>query len=464
MNELRQKSSPFFFKITLGGDVDSWLIWLYTVRMSFVFKPSITKSTQILASIPGDKSISHRAIIIASLANNTTIFKGFLFSEDCLNTLRIFQHLGVSISIDSEKQEVTVHGVGMHGLTPSKEALDVGNSGTGIRLITGILAAQSFSSVITGDSSIQKRPMKRIVDPLKHMGAIIDGNESSDIYPPLTISPTKTLKPITYTMPIASAQVKSCLLFAALFSKEPTTIIQPDFCRDHTEIMLKAFQAKLTTNAHAITIEQSVLTNPFSKPITIPSDFSSAAFFIVLGLIHPNITLTLKNIGINPTRSKLIDVLQAMGGTISLTNKTMEIEPYADITVSSSKLKNITVDDALIPIIIDEIPILAVAGMFASGTMKISQAKELRFKESDRISQIVTLVNAFNGTIKEYDDGFELTGGFEADSPVIETAFDHRIAMSAVIASLAANVSITLDTPDSIKTSFPNFFDIISSL
>lgn len=455
-----------FFKITFGGDVDSWLIWLYTVLMSFVFKPSITKSTQILSSIPGDKSISHRAIIIASLANNTTIFKGFLFSDDCLNTLRIFQQLGVSILIDSDKQEVTVHGVGMQGLRPSKEALDVGNSGTGIRLITGILAAQSFSSLITGDSSIQKRPMKRIVNPLKHMGAIIDGNgnESSDIYPPLSISPTKTLKPLTYTMPIASAQVKSCLLFAGLFSKESTTIIQPDFCRDHTEIMLKAFQAKLTTNTHTITIEQSELTNPFSTPITIPSDFSSAAFFIVLGLIHPNIKLTLKNIGINPTRSKLIDVLQAMGGTISLANKTMEIEPYADITVSSSKLKNITVDDALIPIIIDEIPILAVAGMFASGTMKISQAKELRFKESDRISQIVNLVNAFNGTIKEYDDGFELTGGFEADSPVIETAFDHRIAMSAVIASLAANVSITLDTPDSIKTSFPNFFDIIYSL
>jgi len=433
--------------------------------MAFLFTPLKLKLSHIIDSIPGDKSISHRAIIIASLANNTTTFKGFLFSEDCLNTLQIFQQLGVSIAVDSTKKIVTVHGVGMHGLKPTETFLDVGNSGTGIRLITGILAAQNFESVITGDSSIQKRPMKRIVDPLKRMGAIIDGKQTNDIYPPLTISPSHVLKGITYTMPIASAQVKSCLLFAGLFLKEPTTVIQPDFCRDHTEIMLKAFQATLTTDTHRITIEQSELANPFSDPITIPADFSSAAFFIVLGLIHPNLSLTLKQIGMNPTRSKLIEVLQAMGGNIIVSNHKMEIEPYADITVSSSKLTNISIDESVIPIIIDEIPILAVAGMFASGTMILSQAKELRFKESDRITQIIKLVQAFNGSIIEHDDGFELTGGFNIQSsPKIDTAFDHRIAMSAIIAALAANVTISLDTKDSIKTSFPNFFDIIESL
>ncbi len=433
--------------------------------MAFLFTPLKIKHSHIIDTIPGDKSISHRAIIIASLAKNTTTFNGFLFSEDCLNTLKIFQQLGVTIVVDSTKKTVTVHGVGMHGLKPTETFLDVGNSGTGIRLITGILAAQNFESVITGDSSIQKRPMKRIVDPLKRMGAIIDGQQTNDIYPPLTISPSHVLKGITYTMPIASAQVKSCLLFAGLFLKEPTTVIQPDFCRDHTEIMLKAFQATLTTDTHRITIEQSELANPFSDPITIPADFSSAAFFIVLGLIHPNLSLTLKQIGMNPTRSKLIEVLQAMGGNIIVSNHKMEIEPYADITVSSSKLANISIDESVIPIIIDEIPILAVAGMFASGTMILSQAKELRFKESDRITQIIKLVQAFNGSIIEHDDGFELTGGFNIkSSPKIDTAFDHRIAMSAIIAALAANVTISLDTKDSIKTSFPNFFDIIESL
>tara|TARA_B100000427_G_scaffold111117_1_gene92129 strand:+ start:9621 stop:10925 length:1305 start_codon:yes stop_codon:yes gene_type:complete len=433
--------------------------------MAFNFTPLISQEQFHITSIPGDKSISHRAIIIASLADNKSQFTGFLLSEDCLNTLQIFQQLGVSISINKDTKLVTIQGVGLTGLQAPDSPLDVGNSGTGIRLITGILAMQQFESSISGDHSIQKRPMKRIIEPLREMGAIIAGNEADDIYPPLTISPTQHLNPISYLLPMASAQVKSCLLFAGLFLKEETTITQPAICRDHTEIMLTAYQANLTTNHNQIVITGSTpLHNPFSKPITIPADFSSASFFIVLGLIHPNITITLSKIGINPTRSKLLDVLIAMGADITLSNQTMEIEPYADITVRSSSLTNITVDESLIPIIIDEIPILAVAGMFASGTMTISGAQELRYKESDRIKQIVHLVQAFQGHIQEHDDGFTLTGGLAPTTPIIETAFDHRIAMSAIIASLASGCPITLDTIDCIKTSFPNFFDIIDGL
>ncbi|RAP27171.1 3-phosphoshikimate 1-carboxyvinyltransferase [Candidatus Marinamargulisbacteria bacterium SCGC AG-333-B06] len=433
--------------------------------MSFKFKPLISQKTIHIHSIPGDKSISHRAIIIASLADNKSQFTGFLFSEDCLNTLHIFQDLGVSISIDTHTKLVTVYGAGLTGLKAANTSLDVGNSGTGIRLITGILAMQHFESTISGDHSILKRPMKRIVDPLRSMGAIISGTESDDIYPPLTMSASQHVTPISYLLPMASAQVKSCLLFAGLFLKGTTTITQPAICRDHTEIMLTAYQAKLKTEHNQISIVGSTpLHNPFSQPITIPADFSSASFFIVLGLIHPKITITLSKIGINPTRSKLLDVLIAMGADITLSNQIMEIEPYADITVRSSSLTNITVDESLIPIIIDEIPILAVAAMFASGTMTISGAKELRYKESDRIKQIVGLVNAFQGSITESADGFSLTGGLSPTNPVIDTAFDHRIAMSAIIASLAAGCSIELDSIDSIQTSFPNFFEIIETL
>ncbi len=433
--------------------------------MIFKFTPQISQNTVHIHSIPGDKSISHRAIMIASLADNTSEFTGFLFSDDCLNTLLIFQQLGVPISIDKDRNLVSVHGVGLRGLKPADSTLDVGNSGTGIRLITGILAMQHFESTISGDHSIQQRPMKRIVDPLRSMGAIILGTESDDIYPPLTISASQHVTPISYSLPMASAQVKSCLLFAGLFLKGTTTITQPAICRDHTEIMLTAYQANLKTHNNQITITgPSYLHNPFSQPITIPADFSSASFFIVLGLIHPNITITLSKIGINPTRSKLLDVLIAMGADITLSNQIMEIEPYADITVRSSSLTNITVDESLIPIIIDEIPILAVAGMFATGTMTISGAKELRYKESDRIKQIVHLVQSFQGHIQEHDDGFMLTGGVSPTTPVIDTAFDHRIAMSAIIASLASGCPITLDTIDCIKTSFPNFFDIIKGL
>ncbi len=426
---------------------------------------NITPTHHTIDSIPGDKSISHRAIILGSIASNTSSFTNFLMSEDCKNTITIFKQLGVQISIDSNK--VVIEGVGLKGLTPPKETLDVGNSGTSIRLITGLLAAQPFSSLVTGDSSIQSRPMKRIIDPLSKMGAVISGkeNENNDICAPLSIAPSSALEGITYTLPVASAQVKSAILLASLYSKTPTTIIEPKPCRNHTEVMLKAFKAPISINDNKITLSPpQELMNPSSNLINIPSDFSSAAFFIVLGLICKNTSITLTNIGINKTRSTLIDILKKMGADILIENIQNNIEPTADITVHSSSLQNIHIPTESIAFIIDEIPILAVAAMFAKGKMTLTKAKELRFKESDRIKKICHLITEFGGTINELSDGFELEGGITPQNANIITDFDHRIAMSAVIASIASQSAVNIDSIECIKTSFPNFMDIIETL
>jgi 3-phosphoshikimate 1-carboxyvinyltransferase len=437
------------------------------MHMKFKKKLNLTPNHFTINTIPGDKSISHRAIIIGSIASNTSKFSNFLMSEDCKNTISIFKHLGVSI--DTSNSTISVSGVGLKGLKAPKTRLNVGNSGTSIRLITGLLAVQNFNSIISGDTSIQARPMKRIITPLTQMGAKITGihNKNNDTCPPLTITAENSLNPITYTLPIASAQVKSALLLAGLFIPGKTTITEPTVCRNHTELMLKAYNAKISTQNTHINLEGNhELKNPFSKTIKIPSDFSSAAFFIVLGLIVPNLEITLKNIGINPTRAGLLDILKDMGAHINLNNQTNDIEPTADIHIKSSHLKNITIPISAIANIIDEIPILAVAAMFASGTMKLTNAKELRFKESDRIQKIVELVTQFGGSIIEHDDGFEINGGITPIKhiPTITTHYDHRIAMSAIIASIATKTSCEIDSLDCITTSFPNFLEIIKHL
>ena len=433
--------------------------------MKFSKQLNPNKSNYTIECIPGDKSISHRSIILGSLASNSSSFSNFLMSDDCKNTIEIFKALGVKINHNST--EVEINGVGLRGLREPKTQLDVGNSGTSIRLITGLLSAQSFNSVISGDSSIQTRPMKRIIDPLSKMGANITGlaNSKKDICPPLSITSSTALQPITYSLPIASAQVKSSILLAGLFINGTTTIIEPIKCRNHTELMLNAFNAKISIKDTHIFLEGNHnLQNPFSKTIKIPSDFSSAAFFIVLGLIIPNSHIKLKNIGINPTRAGLLQILKDMGANISLCNEVNDIEPTADIHVKSSNLKNICIPVSAIANIIDEIPILAIAAMFATGTMKLTNAKELRFKESDRIEKIVELVTQFGGKIIDYDDGFEISGGISPidNIPTIQTHYDHRIAMSAVIASLATNIACEIDSLDCITTSFPNFLDIIN--
>jgi 3-phosphoshikimate 1-carboxyvinyltransferase len=416
----------------------------------------------IIDTIPGDKSVSHRAIIIGALAHNKSVFKNFLFSEDCLNSLNIFRQLGVTIDSDEKSHTVIVDGVGLNGLKKSDAILDVGNSGTGIRLITGVLAGQPFESIITGDSSIQKRPMARIMTPLSQMGAAIISQNDNGMAP-LIISPSPNkLKGIHYDMPVASAQVKSAILFASLFADGKTTIVEPKKCRDHTERMLAKFGADIQVNGTTITCSGEKLLTAPDEEIIIPSDVSSAAFFIVLGLIKPNTQITIKNVGLNPTRATIIQVLEKMGAKIEITNiKDLQFEPYGNVTVETSELQNITVPKEIIPFIIDELPILAVAALFGTGTLTVTGAKELRVKESDRIESIAAMVTAFGGTIETYEDGFIITPASKLKQAQIKTHKDHRIAMSAFIAAEAANIHCDVDDADCIKTSFPNFFEIL---
>jgi len=435
------------------------------------FKPSLLplKNKASIANIPGDKSISHRAIIIGALSDNTSTFRNFLFSEDCLNTASIFSQLGVPIRLDETTRTVTVSGVGLGGLQAPSSDLDVGNSGTGIRLITGVLAAQSFQTVISGDASIEKRPMKRIVGPLSEMGASIEGRSlegKPELFPPLTIHPVETLSSIEYELPVASAQVKSAILLASLYCEGATTIIEPEKCRDHTETMLAYFGADLQLEGKNIRCSgKSALSNPSSAPLFIPSDFSSAAFFIALGLIAQDVRFTLSGIGLNPTRSALLEVFQKMGANLQIKNlNTSQFEPFGDIEVQSSNLTNIEVPQDLIPFIIDEIPILAVVSLFAKGTLKIRNAKELRVKESDRIHTISEMIQAMGGNFKEFEDGFEIEGPCSIRPFEAQSHGDHRIAMSAIIASTAAQVEATIYNCNCIKTSFPSFFEILASL
>lgn len=420
-----------------------------------------------IADIPGDKSISHRAVILGSLASNKSLFKGFLCAEDCLNTVSVFQKLGVPIDLNTQEKKLSIQGVGLSGLNQPSHVLDTGNSGTGIRLITGVLAAQSFPSHITGDSSIQNRPMKRIVEPLQQMGAIIKGitkPENPDVFAPLSIFPSYGLSSIHYPLPVVSAQVKSCLLLASLFIPEKTVLIEKEKTRDHTEVMLKSYGANIQTDHLSLScLGQTPLRCPTTDPLTIPADFSSAAFFIVLGLLS-NTFITLQNIGINKTRSALIPLLQSMGAKIKVSPiSNAGFEPIATINISPSSLHNITIDPELIPIIIDEIPILAIAAVFSSGTMSLRKAKELRVKESDRITSIVNLIKAMGGQIQEYEDGFDINGSKTSIQPFhAHTFHDHRIAMSACIAACIAKVQASLDDVHCIQTSFPNFFNILS--
>ncbi len=425
----------------------------------------------VLSQIPGDKSLSHRAIILGSLAENESRFSGFLFAQDCIDTLENFRELGVQIADDPTQKTVTIQGRGLY-LSPSSTPahLDCGNSGTGIRLMMGALAGQHFELELTGDASIQKRPMRRVIDPLTKMGANITGAKrpgSADIFPPLTSHPVPTLQPLTYTLPVASAQVKSAILLASLYSKQPTTIHEPEPCRDHTERMLQWYGADITVNNRTITCSGA---NPLRNPhpelvMAIPADISSAAFFIVFGCILPNCTLTLTDIGLNPTRSRILDVLIKMGANIDIKPvQTPSIEPMGDLIIRSSVLTNIDVDPADIPIIIDELPILAIAALFAKGQFRVRQAKELRVKESDRIASIRDMITAFGGQITEYEDGFDISGPITATSATIVSNGDHRIAMSGIIGAYASGLPAKIQSCDCINTSFPNFFDCLALL
>ena len=400
--------------------------------------------------VPGDKSISHRAVMLGSLANGVTEISGFLKGADCLSTIDCFRKMGIDIDINGEN--VTVHGNGLRGLKKPDEMLYTGNSGTTTRLLCGILAGQNFDTSITGDVSIQKRPMGRVVKPLSMMGAKIE-NE----YCPLYITGTK-LHGIDYKMPVASAQVKTAIILAGLYADGETVIHEIEKSRDHTELMLSAMGADLTVDNLDITVKP---TNDLTAVnVDVPGDISSAAFFLVLGAIMPNSQITVTNVGINPTRTGIIDVLKDMGADITLENvHTSAGETVADITVRSSSLKGTTVVGDIIPRLIDELPIIAVAAVFADGQTVIKDAQELKVKETNRIRAVVDEFNKCGIDITETDDGMIINGGKSIHGADFKTYGDHRMAMSLTVLAQLADGESTLDDSDCACVSYPTFFD-----
>lgn len=408
--------------------------------------------------IPGDKSISHRAVMFGSIAKGDTEITGFLKGDDCMSTISCFRKLGIDINVSEDK--VIVHGKGLHGLTAPEEQLYVGNSGTTIRLISGILSAQPFDSVLNGDSSIQKRPMKRVINPLTEMGAEIDSTNNG--YAPLTIHGTK-LKAIEYTMPVASAQVKSSILLASLFAEGTTIINEPVASRDHTEIMLNYFGADIKNKDGVIT--STPVNELYGRSLEVPGDISSAAFFMTAGLIVPNSHLIIENVGINPTRTGIIDALRAMGGYVEILNERRSGGEFVgDIEVKTSQLRATTLEGSIIPRMIDEIPVFAVAALCAEGTTYVKNAEELKVKESNRIATMSTELGKMGAVITETDDGMIIEGGQKLKGSTVYSHLDHRVAMSCATAALIADGDTTITDADCVGISFPNFYNILENL
>lgn len=406
-------------------------------------------------TVPGDKSISHRGVMLGALADGTSEISGFLNGADCLSTIDCFRKMGINITVDGTN--VRVEGKGLHGLTAPKEQLYTGNSGTTTRLLCGILSGQDFDCSITGDESICKRPMKRVCEPLSHMGAKIDGD-----YCPLTIHGTK-LNGTDYQMTVASAQVKTALILAALYAKGETIIHETEKSRDHTELMLSAMGANIRTDGLDIYVKSGKELK--AQKIEVPGDISSAAFFMVLGAILPNSEITIKNVGINPTRTGIIDVLEDMGADITLINKRISTgEPVADITVRTSQLKGTTIGGALIPRLIDELPIIAVAAVFAHGETVIKDASELKVKETNRIRAVVDEFTKCGIDITETDDGMIIKGDKPIKGANFKTYGDHRMAMSLTILAQLADGDSTLDDSKCVDVSYPSFFEDFYSL
>ena len=410
-------------------------------------------------TIPGDKSISHRAVMFGSLAEGTTEVTNFLQGADCLSTISCFRELG--IEIENTPDRILIHGKGLHGLSEPADTLDTGNSGTTTRLISGILAGQSFTTVLNGDASIQTRPMKRIITPLSMMGADIISLKDNGCAP-LRICGGQ-LHGITYESPVASAQVKSCVLLAGLYADAPTSVIEPVLSRNHTELMLTGFGAKVTSSGTTATIEPE----PDLKgmKIEVPGDISSAAYFLAAGLIIPNSEILIKNVGINPTRDGILRVAKEMGGDITVLNqKTSGGEPTCDLLVRSSSLKGVTVGGEIIPTLIDEIPMIAVMACFAEGTTIIKDAQELKVKESNRIDTVVTNLKAMGAHIEATDDGMIIEGGHPLHGAVIDSHLDHRIAMSFAVGALGADGETKIEGAECVKISYPEFYETLEKL
>lgn len=427
-----------------------------TTPQQFIVQPGGSMTGTL--TIPGDKSVSHRSIMLGALAEGTTHVTGFLEGEDALATLQAFRDMGVVIT-DPKNGEVTIHGVGLHGLKPPQGALYMGNSGTTTRLLSGILAAQAFDTVLTGDPSLTKRPMERIAKPLRLMGAKIQTTGEKGT-PPISISGGQALEGIDYLLPMASAQVKSGILLAALWAKGKTTVTEPEPTRDHTERMLKAFGYAVDVQGNKVTVEgggQLTATN-----IQVPADISSAAFFMVAAAITPNANVVLRQVGINPTRTGVIEILKQMGANISLENEAMAGgEPVADIRIQASKLKGIHIPEDQVPLAIDEFPALFIAAACAEGQTVLTGAAELRVKESDRIQVMADGLHILGVDCTPTPDGMIIEGkgnqGAVFGSGTIESHHDHRIAMSFSIAGLRASGEITIIGTETVATSFPNF-------
>lgn len=429
--------------------------------MKKVLKENIQKNLRGEIEVPGDKSISHRAIMFGSIAHGITEIENFLMGEDCLATIDCFRKLGVEII--NQDSKIIVNGVGLHGLKEPKGILDAKNSGTTTRLISGILAGQNFSSTITGDDSLKMRPMKRIIDPLTQMGANILCIDN-DGYLPLTISGGE-LKGITYNSKVASAQVKSACLLAGLYADCPTTVTEPSKSRNHSELMLEYFGANIKCHNDN---EVSIKPNPrlIGQHIYVSSDISSAAYFIVAGLICEGSDILIKNVNINPTRAGIINVILDMKGNISLENiRKQSNEDVADIHVCySPDMTGTEIGGSIIPTLIDEIPIIAVLAAFANGKTVIKDAAELKVKESNRIDSVVNGLDAMGANIKACEDGMVIEGKSPLFGANIETKKDHRIAMAFAIANLKCKGSVILDDGDCVNISFPDFYKTLDKL
>ena len=404
-------------------------------------------------TVPGDKSISHRAVMFGSLAKGTTRITHFLEGADCLSTISCFRKMG--IDIENNNGEILVHGKGLRGLSSPTDILDVANSGTTPRLISGILAGQNFVSELTGDDSIQSRPMKRIMTPLLSMGADITSIKGNNCVP-LRIA-GHPLKAIHYDSPVASAQVKSCVLLAGMYSDGVTSVTEPVLSRNHTEIMLNYFGAQVTSEGTTASIvpEPSL----HAREITVPGDISSAAYFIAAGLLVPGSEILLKNVGINPTRDGLLRVCKDMGADITMLNVNMDGEPTADLLVRTSSLHGTTVGGEIIPTLIDEIPMIAVMAAFAEGTTIIKDAKELKVKESDRILVMAENLSRMGADITPTEDGMIIHGGKPLHGAVIDSYLDHRVAMSFAIAGLLCDGPLSIKGGDCVKISYPEFYE-----
>ncbi len=410
--------------------------------------------------IPGDKSISHRSVMFGSIAEGTTTIHNFLEGEDCLSTIECFKKMGVDIKRDGTN--VTIEGKGFNGLHESNELLDVGNSGTTIRLMMGILAGLPFHSVLVGDDSIAKRPMTRVVNPLRLMNAKIDGRENGK-YTPLSVR-GGSLQGITYELPVASAQVKSAILLAGLQADGTTIVVEPTKTRNHTETMLQMFGVDIESKENEIKLRgNQTLT---ATNVIVPGDISSAAFFLVAGAIVPNSSVVLKNVGLNKTRTGIIDVLKEMGAniTIEVNPESHPAEPYGDVTISTSELKGIEIKGDIIPRLIDELPVIALMATQAEGTTVISDAKELKVKETNRIDTVVAELSRLGANIVATEDGMIIQGKTKISGGKVNSYGDHRIGMMLAIAALIADGEVTLENADAVAVSYPTFFEHLHQL